>query len=213
MGDQRDLHPDRADADRQVHHLGPAVLAGHRRLLQGPRKRSGVGVAGRAAAVGDGVGAHRRAAQLSDQRPVRSAADGDRRCGRGQRGGQRLWDTRLLVLDGDVRHPRHDPHRPIAAGPLPDAALHHPLAGVAHRPAHRRLAGPTVPTTAGASSTSTIDNPDQRIQQDIDVFTTGTGPETNTPTSGRRRRCCSARSTRSCRWCRSRRSCGICPGR
>ncbi|MFN6550906.1 ABC transporter ATP-binding protein/permease [Mycolicibacterium septicum] len=27
-----------------------------------------------------------------------------------------------------------------------------------------------------------IDNPDQRIQQDIDVFTTGTGPETNTPT-------------------------------
>jgi putative ATP-binding cassette transporter len=29
-----------------------------------------------------------------------------------------------------------------------------------------------------------IDNPDQRIQQDIDVFTTGTGPETNTPTVG-----------------------------
>ncbi|WP_301122887.1 ABC transporter ATP-binding protein/permease [Mycolicibacterium fortuitum] len=27
-----------------------------------------------------------------------------------------------------------------------------------------------------------IDNPDQRIQQDIDVFTTGTGPETNTGT-------------------------------
>jgi vitamin B12/bleomycin/antimicrobial peptide transport system ATP-binding/permease protein len=29
-----------------------------------------------------------------------------------------------------------------------------------------------------------IDNPDQRIQQDIDIFTTGTGPETNTPTVG-----------------------------
>jgi putative ATP-binding cassette transporter len=29
-----------------------------------------------------------------------------------------------------------------------------------------------------------IDNPDQRIQQDIDVFTTGTGPQTNTPTVG-----------------------------
>lgn len=27
-----------------------------------------------------------------------------------------------------------------------------------------------------------VDNPDQRLQQDIDVFTTGTGPETNTPT-------------------------------
>ena len=67
VGDQRDMHPDRADADRPVHHLGPAVLAGHRRLLQGPRKRSGVGVAGRAAAVGDGVGAHRRAVELSGQ--------------------------------------------------------------------------------------------------------------------------------------------------
>ena len=29
-----------------------------------------------------------------------------------------------------------------------------------------------------------IDNPDQRIQQDIDIFTTGTGPEPNTPTVG-----------------------------
>jgi putative ATP-binding cassette transporter len=29
-----------------------------------------------------------------------------------------------------------------------------------------------------------IDNPDQRIQQDIDIFTTGTGPESNTPTVG-----------------------------
>ncbi|AKS34056.1 ABC transporter ATP-binding protein/permease [Mycolicibacterium goodii] len=27
-----------------------------------------------------------------------------------------------------------------------------------------------------------VDNPDQRIQTDIDIFTTGTGPETNTPT-------------------------------
>ena len=29
-----------------------------------------------------------------------------------------------------------------------------------------------------------IDNPDQRIQQDIDIFTTGTGPESNTPQVG-----------------------------
>jgi vitamin B12/bleomycin/antimicrobial peptide transport system ATP-binding/permease protein len=29
-----------------------------------------------------------------------------------------------------------------------------------------------------------VDNPDQRIQQDVDIFTTGTGPETNTPTVG-----------------------------
>ena len=39
-------------------------------------------------------------------------------------------------------------------------------------------------TTGGGSSTIPIDNPDQRIQQDIDIFTTGTGPETNTPTVG-----------------------------
>lgn len=36
----------------------------------------------------------------------------------------------------------------------------------------------------GAFGGEPIDNPDQRIQQDIDVFTTGTGPETNTPTVG-----------------------------
>ena len=29
-----------------------------------------------------------------------------------------------------------------------------------------------------------VDNPDQRIQQDVDVFTTGTGPQTNTPEVG-----------------------------
>ena len=40
------------------------------------------------------------------------------------------------------------------------------------------------PTTGGGSSSDPIDNPDQRIQQDIDIFTTGTGPETNTPTVG-----------------------------
>lgn len=36
----------------------------------------------------------------------------------------------------------------------------------------------------GAFGGEPVDNPDQRIQQDIDVFTTGTGPETNTPTVG-----------------------------
>jgi putative ATP-binding cassette transporter len=35
-----------------------------------------------------------------------------------------------------------------------------------------------------SSGDRSLDNPDQRIQQDIDVFTTGTGPETNTPTVG-----------------------------
>ena len=53
-----------------------------------------------------------------------------------------------------------------------------------------------------------IDNPDQRIQQDIDIFTTGTGPETNTPTSERPRHWCSARSSPSSTWSRSPRFCG-----
>src|SRR5882757_9081776 len=35
-----------------------------------------------------------------------------------------------------------------------------------------------------AFGSESIDNPDQRIQQDVDVFTTGTGPQTNTPDVG-----------------------------
>jgi vitamin B12/bleomycin/antimicrobial peptide transport system ATP-binding/permease protein len=35
-----------------------------------------------------------------------------------------------------------------------------------------------------AFGSGSIDNPDQRIQQDVDVFTTGTGPQTNTPDVG-----------------------------
>ena len=42
-----------------------------------------------------------------------------------------------------------------------------------------------------------IDNPDQRIQSDIDIFTANNGPLPNVPTTTRRTRCCSARSTRS----------------
>ena len=46
----------------------------------------------------------------------------------------------------------------------------------------------------------TIDNPDQRIQSDIDIFTAGNGPLPNVPNiTTRRTRCCSARSTRSSR--------------
>ena len=43
----------------------------------------------------------------------------------------------------------------------------------------------------------TIDNPDQRIQQDIDTFTAGSGGVTNVPSNGSRStRCCSAPSMR-----------------
>ena len=42
-----------------------------------------------------------------------------------------------------------------------------------------------------------IDNPDQRIQGDIDIFTAGNGRFRTFRTTTRRTRCCSARSTRS----------------
>ena len=59
-----------------------------------------------------------------------------------------------------------------------------------------------------------IDNPDQRIQQDIDIFTTGTGPETNTPTVGTRPNTAySARYSALCRWSSSPRFCGVWPAR
>ena len=54
-----------------------------------------------------------------------------------------------------------------------------------------------------------IDNPDQRIQQDIDVFTTGTGAgDQHADASERPKHCCSARCSPSSTWSRSRRSCG-----
>ncbi len=40
----------------------------------------------------------------------------------------------------------------------------------------------------------TIDNPDQRIQTDIDIFTAGVGPLPNTPNNTSGAHCCSARS-------------------
>ena len=55
-----------------------------------------------------------------------------------------------------------------------------------------------------------IDNPDQRIQQDIDIFTTGTGPETNTPQVGTAQTLLFlARIQLSCRWSSSSRFCGV----
>ena len=55
VGDHRGVHVVGAHPDRPVHHVGQAVLAHHRRLLQGPRQHQGLGAAGGAAAVGDDV--------------------------------------------------------------------------------------------------------------------------------------------------------------
>ena len=43
------------------------------------------------------------------------------------------------------------------------------------------------------------DNPDQRIQQDIDIFTTGVGGQPNNPAYGSGTPCCSARWPPCCR--------------
>ena len=44
---------------------------------------------------------------------------------------------------------------------------------------------------------NTIDNPDQRIQQDVDIFTAGAGGTPNIPSNGTGpARCCSGRSMR-----------------
>ena len=45
----------------------------------------------------------------------------------------------------------------------------------------------------------TIDNPDQRIQADIDIFTAGVNSQPNTPNNFTKAPCFSARSMRSCR--------------
>ena len=58
-----------------------------------------------------------------------------------------------------------------------------------------------------------IDNPDQRIQQDIDDFTAGTGPGPNSPLNGTSQTLFFGSVNSIVSVCRSRRSCGICPGR
>ena len=94
---------------RPVHDMGPAVLAHHRRLLQGPRKHPGVGTPGRAAAVGDDRRAPRRAVQLSVQRPVLGAPGRvRRRRGRERRCestafGSRLGSSFALIIADIVR--------------------------------------------------------------------------------------------------------------
>jgi vitamin B12/bleomycin/antimicrobial peptide transport system ATP-binding/permease protein len=57
----------------------------------------------------------------------------------------------------------------------------------------------------------TIDNPDQRIQADVDVFTALSGPQPNTHTRPATAHCRSARSRRSCRSSRSPEYCGTSP--
>src|SRR5258707_14208355 len=81
--------------------MGAAVLAHHRRLLQGQAERSGVGDGWSAAVVRDPVRAHQRPSQLLLQRfalltPTHLPG---RRCGESD------WHTRVLDDDVGVRRP------------------------------------------------------------------------------------------------------------
>ena len=54
---------------------------------------------------------------------------------------EKFGQRRLLVLDRGFRHLGHHPRRARHAGFVPDAAVHAAMARLAHRSAHRRLAG------------------------------------------------------------------------
>ena len=90
----------RRGADCAVHHLGQAVLADHRRLLQGPPEPPGVGNVRRAAVAGHHGSAHPGAGQLLQQRPVFGPAGRVSGRRRGQRRGPEL--RRAWLLDGDL---------------------------------------------------------------------------------------------------------------
>ena len=135
VGDTRRIVP-----SGPPHHVGQAVLAGHRRLFQRPRQCDRVGLAGRAAAVRADLGPAPGPTELPGQRPVLVATGGVRGRRRRQSGGQGLRPERVL---GGHRHAAGDRsrlHLQPASRHLPHPAFHHPLAGVAHRPAQRRLA-------------------------------------------------------------------------
>ncbi len=104
-------------------------------------------------------------------------------------------------------------HRPQSARCVPDAAVHHPLAGVAHPPAHRRLAGRGCLLPGHGSSTirSTI-----RTNASSRTSTSSPPAPARKPTrrpSERPKRWCSARFSPSSTWSRSPRFCGVWPDR
>ena len=136
LGGRRGGHGGCAGPGRPVHDLGQAVLAHHRRLFQGPTEHSSVGAVGRADAVGDDRRAPRACCSaispMTSSRHCRSRSRA--------RGPRKMLPNRLLVGDPDPRRPDSHGRRAQRARRIPDAAVHHPVAGVAHPPAHRRLA-------------------------------------------------------------------------
>ena len=151
---------DRVGAAGPLHQLGTAVLACHRRLLPGSQQHRGVGLAGRAAVLQPDRRAAQRPAELLHQRPVLLVAGRLRGQRGGQRGGARVRGARFLGRDHHIRPDCWALRGPPDSRHLPDAALHHPLAGVADGPTDLGLAGRRrflsrpVPRGAGGQSRS-----------------------------------------------------------
>ena len=123
-------------AARPLHHMGPAVLAHHRRLLQGRQSIPvwallGVLLASVMIDVRLGV---LFSYQSNDQFSALQAAFS----GEGAAKESAIDGFWAAILD--PRRAGGHRHRPQPARHLPDAAVHHPVARVADTPAHPRLA-------------------------------------------------------------------------
>ena len=179
--------------------LGPPVLVNHRRLFHRFAQRPGLGDARGAAVVGRG---HRvrltvlfsyQANDLNSsiQTAVQGMAIGIKAVKAS--GVHGFWMSIFLfsimaALYIARCHARH----------LSDATLHRSVAGWLTD----RLTGDWLEGRAYYRSRfidNTIDNPDQRIQPDIDILTAGVGSTPNVPSNGTTACCCSAPCNRCCR--------------
>ena len=130
--------------DRPFHRVGQAVLAYQRRIFHRCREPEGVAVAGGDPAPGHCRCATRGAAELPEQRHADQLPDrrsGQRSSERRRRRGEGLWQERFLPIPPCFLGPGRPVHRTAPAGHVPGAALLPGVARVAHRSAHRGLAG------------------------------------------------------------------------
>ena len=135
---------------------------------------------GRAAAVGDDRRAPRRAVQLSVQRPILRVAGRVRRRGSGESSlRSTAFGRRCSILVGLAVT---DIVRILLDVYLMQRFIIRWRVWLTHRLTGDWLDGDAY--YRGRFIDDPIDNPDQRIQQDIDIFTTGTGAGTNTPSVG-----------------------------
>ena len=179
LGHQCGRYPARARHAPLPDQVGTAVLAHHPGLFRWPTVDSGVGDARGAAAcpLSCGVRLDVLFSYFSNDlyTSLQKAFEGQRRqrCA-GLRNSRLLRVARRLLVAGDTVD------RPTGVGHLSDAAIHHRWRVWLTD----QLTGDWLDGRAyyrGRFIDDTIDNPDQRIQQDVDVFTAGVGGTPNEP--------------------------------